>query len=94
MIQFKNLQNRILTLVGSLVVVIILSLSVINFFTVRKTLINDIREKQLLSFTEASQSNIQMAIEKLLKRHFYWPKILCYSIGLPEENRILFWVNW
>jgi methyl-accepting chemotaxis protein len=81
MIQFKNLQNRILTLVGSLVVVIILSLSIINFFTVRKTLINDIREKQLLSFTEASQSNIQMAIEKAIET----------SLLLAEDPLLLDW---
>ncbi|PKP08476.1 MAG: hypothetical protein CVU09_15660 [Bacteroidetes bacterium HGW-Bacteroidetes-4] len=81
MIQFKNLQNRILTLVGSLVVAIILSLSIINFFTVRKTLINDIREKQLLSFTEASQSNIQMAIQKAIET----------SLLLAEDPLLLDW---
>ncbi|MGE4288654.1 MAG: methyl-accepting chemotaxis protein [Salinivirgaceae bacterium] len=83
MIQFKNLQNRILALVGSLVVVIILSLSIINFFTVRKTLIKDIREKQLLSFTEASQSNIQMALEKAIET----------SLLLAEDPMLLDWFS-
>lgn len=67
MIQFKNLQTKILALIGSLVVLIILSLTIINFYTVRKTLIKDIRENQLLSFMEASQSNIQMVIEKAME---------------------------
>lgn len=67
MIHFKSIQTRILTLIESLVIVIILSISVINFFTVRKTLIKDIREEQLLSFVEASQSDIQMVIEKAIE---------------------------
>ena len=67
MIHFKSIQTRILTLIESLVIVIILSISVINFFTVRKTLIRDIREEQLLSFVEASQSDIQMVIENAIE---------------------------
>ncbi len=67
MIIFKSLQSRILFFIGSLVILIILSISIVNFYTVRKTLIKDIRDKQLLSFTEASQSDIQMVIEKAME---------------------------
>lgn len=66
-IQFKSLQSRILVFVGTLVILIILSLSLINFLTVRRTLIKDVRAKQLLSFTEASQSDLQMVIERAIE---------------------------
>lgn len=81
MIQFKNLQTKILALIGSLVVLIILSLTIINFYTVRKTLIRDIRENQLLSFMEASQSNIQMVIEKAMET----------SIVLAQDPLLVKW---
>jgi len=65
--KFSSLQKQILSLVGSLVIVIIISQSLINFFTVKKTLIEDVREKQLISFVEASQSDIQMVLEKAIE---------------------------
>lgn len=67
MIKFKSLQTRILTLVESLVIVIILTISIMNYATVRRTLIKDIREEQLMSFVEASQSDIQMVLEKAIE---------------------------
>lgn len=67
MIKFKSLQARILTLMEVLVLLMIFSLSIINFYTVRKALIKDIREKQLLTFVEASQSDLQMVIEKAIE---------------------------
>lgn len=67
MMHFKSLQTRILTLIEFLVIFIILSISIINFYTVRKALIKDIREEQLLSFVEAAQSDIQMVIEKAIE---------------------------
>jgi len=65
--KFTSLQKQILSLVGTLVIVIIISQGAINFFTVKKTLIQDVREKQLISFVEASQSNIQMVLEKAIE---------------------------
>jgi methyl-accepting chemotaxis protein len=67
MIKFKSLQTRILTLIESLVIVIILTISIMNYATVRRTLIKDIREEQLMSFVEASQSDIQMVLEKAIE---------------------------
>ncbi|HNV51246.1 MAG TPA: methyl-accepting chemotaxis protein [Tenuifilaceae bacterium] len=81
MIKFKSLQTRILTSVEFLVIVIILSISIINFYTVRKALIKDIREEQLLSFVEASQSDIQMVIEKAVET----------SILLAEDPTLVKW---
>ena len=65
--KFTSLQKQILSLVGTLVIVIIISQGAINFFTVKKTLIQDVRKKQLISFVEASQSNIQMVLEKAIE---------------------------
>lgn len=81
MIKFKSLQTRILTSVEFLVIVIILSISIINFYTVRKALIKDIREEQLLSFVEASQSDIQMVLEKAVET----------SILLAEDPTLVKW---
>ena len=83
MIKFKSLQTRILTSVEFLVIVIILSISIINFYTVRKALIKDIREEQLLSFVEASQSDVQMVIEKAIET----------SILLAEDPTLVKWFS-
>lgn len=48
-------------------VIIILTISIMNYVTVRNTLIKDIREEQLMSFVEASQSDIQMVLEKAIE---------------------------
>lgn len=81
MIHFKSLRSRILSLIGSLVIIIIISSSTINYTAVRRTLIKDVRENQLLSFTEASQSDIQMVIEKAIET----------SILLSEDPLIVKW---
>lgn len=65
--RLKSLQKQILFLVGTLVVLTIISQGIINYSTVKKTLIRDVREKQLKSFVEASQSNIQMVLEKAIE---------------------------
>lgn len=83
MIKFKSLQTRILISVEFLVIVIILSISIINFYTVRKALIKDIREEQLLSFVEASQSDVQMVIEKAIET----------SILLAEDPTLVKWFS-
>lgn len=67
MVSFESLRARILVLIGALVIIIIVSSSYINYTTVRRTLIKDIREKQLLSFTQAAQSDIQMVLEKAME---------------------------
>lgn len=67
MFKFEKIQNRLLVSLGSMVLLIILLMSLTNYFSVRKSLIKDVREKQLLSFVEASQSNIRALIEKALE---------------------------
>jgi hypothetical protein len=51
--------------------------------TVRKALIRDIREEQLLSFVEASQSDIQMVIEKAIET----------SIILADDPTLVKWFS-
>lgn len=62
--KFSKIRNRLLVYLGGLVFTIIILLSFINYITVRKALIKDIRNNQLLAFVEAAQSNIQSVLEK------------------------------
>ena len=70
-----------LTFIGVLVIIVILTLSLINYFTVRKTLVKDVREKQLLTFLEASQSDIQMVLEKAIET----------SVSLANDPLLIDW---
>ncbi|TAJ08097.1 methyl-accepting chemotaxis protein [Marinilabiliaceae bacterium JC017] len=67
MLKFEKLQSRLLVVLCSLVVAIVLLMGVINYYTVKDTLIKDVREKQMLSFVEASQSTLQVMLEKALE---------------------------
>ena len=70
-IKFKNLQRRLLTILGLLVIGIILLMGTINYYSVRRALIRDIRENQLLSFLEASQSTLQSLLERAIETSYY-----------------------
>ncbi|MGM0375380.1 MAG: methyl-accepting chemotaxis protein [Bacteroidota bacterium] len=61
--QFKKLRNRLLVYFGILIFSIIVILSVINYTTVKNTLLNDVREKQLPAFVEAAQSDLESTLE-------------------------------
>jgi len=65
--KLSTLRSKLLAVLGALVVVIILAIGIINFFTVKGTLVKDIRENQLQSFLEASQSTLQSALEKAIE---------------------------
>ncbi len=71
MIKFKNLQRRLLTILGLLVIGIILLMGTINYYSVRRALIRDIRENQLLSFLEASQSTLQSLLERAIETSYH-----------------------
>lgn len=64
LLQFKKLRNRLLVYFGILIFSIIVVLSVINYTTVKNTLLNDVREKQLPAFVEAAQSELKTTLEK------------------------------
>jgi methyl-accepting chemotaxis protein len=65
--KLSTLRSKLLAVLGALVVVIILAIGIINFFTVKGALVKDIRENQLQSFLEASQSTLQSALEKAIE---------------------------
>lgn len=65
--KFKKMQSQLLVSMGVLVIGIIVLVGVINYYMVRGALIKDVREKQLLSFVEASQSTLQSMLEKALE---------------------------
>ncbi|MCU4162825.1 methyl-accepting chemotaxis protein [Carboxylicivirga caseinilyticus] len=67
MVRFKKMQSQLWVTLGVLVLSIILLVGVINYYMVRNALIRDVREKQLLSFVEASQSTVQSMLEKALE---------------------------
>lgn len=67
MLKFEKLQSKLLITMGALVIGIIVLIGVVNYYTVKKALIHDVRTKQLLSFVEASQSTLQAMLEKALE---------------------------
>jgi len=67
MLKFERLQSKLLVALGSLVIGVVVLIGIVNYYTVKQALIKDIREKQLLSFVEASQSTLQAMLEKALE---------------------------
>lgn len=65
--KFTSLRNRLLVYFGVLIFGIIITQAVISYSTVKGTLQKDIRQKQLLAFLEASQSDIRSTLEKGLE---------------------------
>lgn len=68
--QFKSLRIRLLVYFGVLIFSIIIVQAVISYSTVKTTLQKDIREKQLLAFLEASQSDIRATLERGMEASF------------------------
>lgn len=62
-----GLRAQLLYWFGGLIILLITSFSLINFYSVKNTLLKDIREKQLLVFLQASQAPLQNAIEKAVE---------------------------
>ncbi len=91
MLRFEKLQNRLLILFGGLVLSIILLLSFINYVSVRRALIKDIREKQLISFVEATKCDIQTGIEKALETSLFMaknPTIKAWFNGSEQDEQL------
>jgi hypothetical protein len=62
--RFNRLRDQLLLYFGALTFTIIVVLSVINYFTVRSTLLKDVRENQLTAFVKAAQSDLKSQLEK------------------------------
>lgn len=65
--KIKGLKARVIILIEVLVVFIILISSIINYYTIKSSLIKDLRENQLYAFVEAAQSDIQMVLERAME---------------------------
>ena len=63
LLQFKKLRDQLLVYFGVLIFSIIVILSVINYTTVKNTLLDDIRQNQLPAFVEAAQSDLKSTLE-------------------------------
>lgn len=59
-----KIRSRLMVYFGGLILVVVSLLTIINYNTVKSTLQEDIRNKQLLVFLEAAQSNIRAVLEK------------------------------
>ncbi len=79
--EFTKLRNRLLVYFGILTFSIIIIQAVVSYATVKSTLQEDIREKQLLAFLEASQSELRASLEKGLEA----------SVGLADDQLLLDW---
>jgi methyl-accepting chemotaxis protein len=62
-IQLK-IRSRLMVYFGGLILIVVSLLTLINYRTVKSTLQEDIRNKQLLVFVEAAQSNIRAVLDK------------------------------
>jgi len=89
MLKFERLQSKLLVVLGSLVIGVVVLIGIVNYYTVKGALIKDIREKQLLSFVEASQSTLQAMLEKALEASALLaqdPTLNKWFVGNEEET--------
>lgn len=63
---FTRLRNKLISIFGTAIIVAILIISSLNYFSVRKELINHIREKQLHPYLEAAQAGTYSMLDKNL----------------------------
>lgn len=68
---------------GTLILVIVVLSGLINYQSIKSTLQEDIRSKQLLAFLEAAQSNIRADLEKGMET----------SIALAEDPALVKWFS-
>jgi methyl-accepting chemotaxis protein len=79
--RFKRLRDQLLISFGILIAAIIVIQSVISYSTVKRTLLKDVREKQLTAFVEASQSDLKTQLEKGMET----------SLALADDPLLLKW---
>ncbi len=64
---FNNIQNMLFVIFGSIIIFVILVIGAGNYISVKRTSYKQIKEKQLIPFLEASQSNMNTLIESSLE---------------------------
>ncbi|PWE01022.1 methyl-accepting chemotaxis protein [Marinilabilia rubra] len=79
--RFKRLRDQLLVSFGILIFSIIAIQSILNYSTVKSTLLEDVREKQLTGFVEAAQSDLKSQLEKGMEA----------SITLADDPLLLEW---
>lgn len=63
-IEFKKIRNRLAVILGTFVLLTIVLLGWVHFVSVKRALLKDIREKQLLTNLSAAQSSLQAILLK------------------------------
>ncbi|WP_439183108.1 methyl-accepting chemotaxis protein [Carboxylicivirga taeanensis] len=81
--QLRSIQSKILLTFGSVVFMVLAAVSFTFYYSVSKTLTEDMRTQQLHAFLEASQSNLRAAFEKAIET----------SIGLASDPTINAWFD-
>jgi methyl-accepting chemotaxis protein len=79
--RFKRLRDQLLVSFGILIFSIIAIQAVINYSTVKNTLLEDVRKKQLTGFVEAAQSDLRSQLEKGMEA----------SMTLADDPLLLEW---
>lgn len=79
--RFKRLRDQLLVSFGILIAAIIVIQSVISYSTVKRTLLKDVREKQLTAFVEAAQSDLKTQLEKGMET----------SLALADDPLLIKW---
>ena len=79
--RFSRLRDQLLVSFGILTATIIVIISVINYSTVKSTLLEDVRQKQLKAFVEAAQSDLETKLEKGMEA----------SMALADDPLLIHW---
>jgi methyl-accepting chemotaxis protein len=79
--RFKRLRDQLLVSFGILIAAIIIIQSVISYSTVKSTLLEDVREKQLTAFVQAAQSDLKTQLEKGMET----------SMALADDPLLIRW---
>ncbi len=72
--KFSKIQNKLIAIFGTILLVTVIAVSAVNFFVLRKNLLNYVETKQLHSFVEAAQSDMRVLLEKNMEAAYLLAK--------------------
>ncbi|WP_430811679.1 MULTISPECIES: methyl-accepting chemotaxis protein [unclassified Carboxylicivirga] len=81
--QFSSIRSRILLLFGTVVFMVITAISLTFYIAISKTITKDIREQQLHTYLEASQSDLRTEFERAIET----------SVALAADPTLMKWFS-
>ncbi|MBI9064293.1 MAG: HAMP domain-containing protein, partial [Marinilabiliaceae bacterium] len=89
-IEFKKIRNRLAVILGTFVLLIIVLLGWVHFVSVKRALLKDIREKQLLTNLVAAQSSLQARMLKAIETSELLaedPALMAWFVGSGQDEQ-------